>query len=57
MRSPTPQAIAAALAREFARRVARPLLTVDALALFAQHGADGDFAILRRFPLGVCEAA
>ncbi len=50
------ETIAAALAREFARRVARPLLTVDALVLFAQGGADGDFAILRRFPLGAAAA-
>ncbi len=51
------EAIAAALAREFARRVASPLLTVDALVLFAQDGADGDFAILRRFPLGGSQAS
>jgi 2'-5' RNA ligase len=51
------EAIAAALAQEFERRVGRPFLTVDALVLFAQNGADGDFAILRRFPLGASEAA
>ena len=49
--------IAAALAREFARRVARPLLTADALVLFAQDGADRDFTILRRFALGGSDAA
>jgi 2'-5' RNA ligase len=46
------EAVAAALAREFARRVASPLLTVDALVLFAQERAGGDFAVMRRFPLG-----
>ncbi len=51
------EAIAAALAREFARRVARPLLSVDALVLFVQGGADRDFTILRRFPLGASESA
>ncbi len=51
------EAVAAALAVEFARRVARPLLRVDALVLFAQRGVDGDFAVLRRFPLGGREAA
>lgn len=48
---------AATLAREFARRVARPDLTVDALVLFAQNGVDGDFTILRRFPFCGSEAA
>jgi len=51
------EAIAAALAQEFERRLGRPFLTVDALVLFAQNGADGDFTILRRFPLGASEAA
>ena len=49
------ETMAAALAREFSHRVARPLLTVDALVLFAQNGAEGDFTILRRFPLGASE--
>jgi 2'-5' RNA ligase len=43
--------IAAALAREFAARVADPTLIVDALALFVQK-PDGDFVIDQRFPLG-----
>jgi len=51
------EAIAAALAREFARRVAAPLLRVDALVLFAQQDAGGDFAVLRRFPFGAAAAA
>ncbi len=42
--------VADALAREFAARVAAPTLIVDALVLFAQSRAGGDFAILRRFP-------
>lgn len=42
--------VAAALAREFARRVAPPSLTVDALVLFAQLQPGGDFTILSRFP-------
>jgi 2'-5' RNA ligase len=42
--------VARALAREFAQRVAPPSLTVDALVLFAQPQAGGDFSILRRFP-------
>jgi len=43
--------IAAALAREFERRVADPRLVVDALALFVQK-ADGEFVVDQRFPLG-----
>jgi 2'-5' RNA ligase len=49
--------IAAALAREFERRVASPLLRVDALALCAESGPKRVFTIVRRFPLGGREAA
>lgn len=42
--------IASLLAQEFARRVATPLLTVDALVLFAEASPGADFTILRRFP-------
>ncbi len=51
------ETIAAALAQEFERRVASPLLRVDALALFAESGPDRAFTILRRFPLGASGAA
>ena len=43
--------VAAALADEFARRVADPALTVDALTLFAQQ-PDGEFVVDERFALG-----
>jgi 2'-5' RNA ligase len=43
--------VAAALAREFAERVADPTLIVDALALFVQK-PDGEFVIDQRFSLG-----
>jgi hypothetical protein len=43
--------IAAALAREFAERVADPTLFVDALALFVQK-PDGEFVVDQRFSLG-----
>jgi 2'-5' RNA ligase len=46
------EAFAAALAWHFARRVASPVLRVDALVVFAQQSAGGDFAVLRRFPFG-----
>ena len=49
--------IAAALAREFERRVASPLLRADALALCAESGPERAFTIVRRFPLGGREAA
>lgn len=51
------EAIAAALAQEFERRVESPLLRVDALALFAESGPDRAFTIVRRFPLGGGQAA
>jgi hypothetical protein len=43
--------IAAALAQEFARRVADPTFVVDALVLFAQQ-SDGEFVVDERFALG-----
>ncbi len=43
--------IAAALAHEFAHRVADPALVIDALALFAQR-PDGEFVVDERFALG-----
>jgi hypothetical protein len=49
------EAITATLAREFEVRVRSPKLTVDALALFLQEEPNGDFRILRRFPLGASE--
>jgi len=45
------QRVAAALADEFARRVADPTFTVDALVLFAQR-PDGEFVVDERFALG-----
>jgi len=47
------EAVAAELAAEFERRTASPTLRVDSLALFAQHGQDGDFRVVGRFALGV----
>ena len=49
--------IAAAMAREFERRVASPLLRVDALALCAESGPERLFTIVHRFPLGGREVA
>ncbi len=46
------ETIAAALAREFERRLASPRLWVDALALCGESGPERAFVILRRFPLG-----
>jgi uncharacterized protein DUF1045 len=43
--------IAAALAAEYAHRVADPAFTVDALVLFAQQ-SDGEFVVDERFALG-----
>jgi len=43
--------VAAALEREFERRIADPTLVVDALALFVQK-PDGEFVVDQRFPLG-----
>ncbi len=51
------ETIAAALALEFARCVAPPLLSVDAVVLFVQNSVEDDFAVLRRFPLGASAAA
>jgi 2'-5' RNA ligase len=45
-------AIMAKLAAEFARWVSSPALRVDSLALLAQDGADHDFRIVGRFPMG-----
>jgi 2'-5' RNA ligase len=45
-------AIMAKLAAEFERSVSSPTLRVDSLALFAQDGAEHDFRIVGRFPMG-----
>jgi hypothetical protein len=45
-------AIMAKLAAELARWVSSPALRVDSLALLAQDGADHDFRIVGRFPMG-----
>jgi 2'-5' RNA ligase len=45
-------AIMAKLAAEFERWVSSPTLRVDSLALFAQDGAEHDFRIVGRFPMG-----
>jgi 2'-5' RNA ligase len=46
------EAIMTKLAAEFERSVSSPTLRVDAVALFAQDGAQADFRIVGRFPLG-----
>jgi len=44
--------VATALTRAYADRVGSPDFTVDALVLFGEDVASGDFTILRRFPFG-----
>jgi 2'-5' RNA ligase len=47
-----PDAIMSKLAAEFEQCVSSPTLRVDSLALFAQDGAQADFRVVGRFPLG-----
>ena len=48
---------AKALEWEFRLRVASPALRVDALTLFGERELDGEFEIVRRFPLGHAKRA
>ena len=41
-----------ALEREFCLRVASPALRVDSIVLFGERESDGEFEVLRDFPLG-----
>ncbi len=46
-----------ALEREFRLRVASPALRVDSIALFGERESDGEFEVLRDFPLGHAKRA
>jgi hypothetical protein len=48
---PHADSVARALEREFRLRVASRALRIDALTLFAESEPEGEFKILRRFPL------